>query len=103
MAKSSERMDRKQAVMFFPLLQRGNWILVAVTGSEVGSGQDGHEEFSSGWSVYGSITIRSVIARQASFVVCCPECGKVLKQIIRIRRSLEKVLLASRRRVAPVE
>jgi len=68
---------------------------------EVGSDQDGPEEFSSGWSVYGSITIRSVIAKQASFVACCRDCGKLLKQIIRIRRSHENVLLASRCRVAP--
>ena len=85
--------------------ETGLWLPWRKSNEEVGSDQDGPEEFSSGWSVYGSITIRSVIAnaKQASFVACCHDCGKLLKQIIRIRRSHENVLLASHWRVAPLD
>ena len=64
----------------------------------------GNTEFSCGTSHWGSKTIRSMIARGGPFVACCRDCGMLLKQMIRIReteRQHERVLLASRRRVAP--
>ena len=68
---------------------------------EVGKDARGQEEFSCGWSIWGSVTIRSQIARHGPFVACCRDCGMLLKQMIRIRETRESVLLASRRRVAP--
>ena len=66
---------------------------------------DGHVEFSCSTSVYGSVSIRSMVANgNGPFVACCRDCGMLLKQMIRIReteRQHESVLLASRRRVAP--
>ena len=70
---------------------------------EVGKDARGQEEFSCGWSIWGSVTIRSQIARgHGPFVACCRDCGMLLKQMIRIRETEkhEIVLLASRRRVA---
>ena len=69
---------------------------------EVGEDTDGHVEFSCGSSIWGSVSIRSQIARHGPFVACCRDCGMLLKQIIRIRETEkhERVLLASRRRVA---
>ena len=62
---------------------------------------DGHVEFSCGSSSWGSVSIRSQIARHGPFVACCRDCGMLLKQMIRIRETKhESVLLASRRRVA---
>ena len=63
---------------------------------------DGHVEFSCGTSVYGSVSIRSMVANgNGPFVACCRDCGMLLKQMIRIRETKhESVLLASRRRVA---
>ena len=65
--------------------------------------KDGHVEFSCGSSVWGSLSMRSQIAKHGPFVACCRDCGMLLKQMIRIRESEkhERVLLASRRRVAP--
>ena len=70
---------------------------------EVGKYARGQEEFSCGWSIWGSVTIRSQIARNGPFVACCRDCGMLLKQMIRIRETEkhERVLLASHRRVAP--
>ena len=70
---------------------------------EVGKDARGQEEFSCGWSIWGSVTIRSQIARgHGPFVACCRDCGMLLKQMIRIRETQhESVLLASRCRVAP--
>ena len=69
---------------------------------EVGYDTDGHVEFSCGSSIWGSVSIRSQIARHGPFVACCRDCGMLLKQMIRIRETQhESVLLASRRRVAP--
>ena len=64
---------------------------------------DGHVEFSCGTSVYGSVSIRSMVANgNGPFVACCRDCGMLLKQMIRIRETQhESVLLASRGRVAP--
>ena len=70
---------------------------------EVGYDTRGHPEFSCGESIWGSVTIRSQIARHGPFVACCRDCGMLLKQMIRIRETRESVLLASRRRlVAPL-
>ena len=65
--------------------------------------RDGHVEFSCGSSVWGSLSMRSQIARRGPFVACCRDCGMLLKQMIRIRETEkhERVLLASHRRVAP--
>ena len=70
---------------------------------EVGYGTRRHPEFSCGESIWGSVTIRSQIARHGPFVACCRDCGMLLKQMIRIRETQheESVLLASRCRVAP--
>ena len=70
---------------------------------EVGYDTDGHVEFSCGSSIWGSVSIRSQIARHGPFVACCRDCGMLLKKIIRIRETEkhERVLLASHRRVAP--
>ena len=69
---------------------------------EVGKDKEGHIEFSCGSSIWGSVSIRSQIARHGPFVACCRDCGMLLKQMIRIRETQhESVLLASRRRVAP--
>ena len=69
---------------------------------EVRSDTTGHAEFSCDSSVvWGSVSIRSMIARYGPFVACCRDCGMLLKQMIRIRETKhEGVLLASRRRVA---
>ena len=69
---------------------------------EVGYGTRENTEFSCGVSIYGSVTIRSQIARHGPFVACCRDCGMLLKKIIRIRETEkhERVLLASWRRVA---
>ena len=69
---------------------------------EVGYDTNGHPEFSCDSSVWGSVSIRSMIARYGPFVACCRDCGMLLKQMIRIRETQhESVLLASRCRVAP--
>ena len=69
---------------------------------EVGYDTNGHAEFSCGSSVvWGSVSIRSMIARNGPFVACCRDCGMLLKQMIRIRETRESVILASRRRLAP--
>ena len=70
---------------------------------EVGYDTRGHPEFSCGESIWGSVTIRSQIARgHGPFVACCRDCGMLLKQMIRIRETQhESVLLATRRRLAP--
>ena len=70
---------------------------------ELGYDTNGHAEFSCDSSVvWGSVSIRSMIARYGPFVACCRDCGMLLKQMIRIRETKhESVLLASRRRVAP--
>ena len=69
---------------------------------EAGYGTRRHPEFSCGESIWGSVTIRSQIARHGPFVACCRDCGMLLKQMIRIRETQhESVLLASRCRVAP--
>ena len=69
---------------------------------EVGYGTRRYPEFSCGESIWGSVTIRSQIARHGPFVACCRDCGMLLKQMIRIRETQhESVLLASRCRVAP--
>ena len=64
---------------------------------------DGHVEFTCRDSIWGSVSIRSQIAKHGPFVACCRDCGMLLKQMIRIRETQqhESVLLASRRRVAP--
>ena len=63
---------------------------------------DGHVEFLCGTSVYGSVSIRSMVANgNGPFVACCRDCGMLLKQMIRIRETRESVILASRRRLAP--
>ena len=61
---------------------------------------DGHVEFSCSASVYGSVSIRSMVANgNGPFVACCRDCGMLLKQMIRIRETEDEgVLLASRRR-----
>ena len=77
----------------------GLWLPSA---EEVGKDVHGQEEFSFGWSIWGSVTIRSMVASNGPFVACCRDCGMLLKQMIRIRETKhESVLLASRRRVAP--
>ena len=69
---------------------------------EVGYDTNGHAEFSCDSSVvWGSVSIRSMIARYGPFVACCRDCGMLLKQMIRIRETRESVILASRRRLAP--
>ena len=69
---------------------------------EVGKDTRGRIEFLCGNSIWGSVSIRSRIARDGPFVACCRDCGMLLKQMIRIRETQhEMVLLASRRRVAP--
>ena len=69
---------------------------------EVGYDTNGHAEFSCDSSVvWGSVSIRSMIARYGPFVACCRDCGMLLKQMIRTRETRESVLLASRRRLAP--
>ena len=69
---------------------------------EVGKDKEGHIEFSCGSSIWGSVSIRSRIPKHGPFVACCRDCGMLLKQMIRIRETQpERVLLASRRRVAP--
>ena len=69
---------------------------------EVGKDTRGRIEFSCGSLIWGSVSIRFQIARHGPFVACCRDCGMLLKQMIRIRETQhERVLLASRRRVAP--
>ena len=81
--------------------ETGLWLPSA---EEVGKHVHGQEEFSFpfSWSIWGSVTIRSMVASNGPFVACCRDCGMLLKQMIRIRETKhESVLLASRRRVAP--
>ena len=90
-------MDRKPSL--FRNAKTGLWL---PSKEEVGYDTDGHVEFSCGSSIWGSVSIRSQIARHGPFVACCRDCGMLLKQMIRIRETQhESVLLASRRRVAP--
>ena len=57
-------------------------------------------EFSSVSSVWGSRTVRVELARRESFVACCLDCGRAIKQIIKSRGRHEGVIVASRHRVA---
>ena len=66
-----------------------------------------------GSHVWGSRTMRSILEERAweghgarirgacAFVACCPDCGKLLKEIARIRGQHEHVLLASHVRELP--
>ena len=66
-----------------------------------------------GSHVWGSRTMRSILEERAweghgarirgacAFVACCPDCGKLLKEIARIRGQYEHVLLASHVRELP--
>ena len=61
-------------------------------------------QYMCGSHVWGSRTMRSVLARirgACAFVACCPDCGKLLKEIARIRGQHEHVLLASHVRELP--
>ena len=62
---------------------------------------------------WGSVTIRSILEERAwegpgarstgarAFVACCPDCGKLLKEIARIQGRHDHVLLASHDRAPP--
>ena len=74
--------------------------------AEVGGDYDGNfKEFPSCSSVWGSSTIRAQLAIRESFVACCLDCGRAIRQIIKIRGTThhEGVLVASRHRVAATE
>ena len=70
-------------------------------------------QYMCGSHVRGSRTMRSILEERAweghgarirgacAFVACCPDCGKLLKEIARIRGQHEHVLLASRVRELP--
>ena len=70
-------------------------------------------QYMCGSHVWGSRTMRSILEERAweghgarirgacAFVACCPDCGKLLKEIARIRGQHEHVLLASHVRELP--